>query len=102
MITLNTTFHVDDAIHLDFLVYMRESYIADALADKETCSVRLCKVHSHNVEEGHSYSLQFTFTNIDDLETWDQNKGKKLNEKLILQFDNKIAGFSTLLEEIEI
>ena len=102
MITLNTTFHVDDVIHLEFLTYMREVYIAAAIADEQVRNVRLCKVHSHKVEGGHSYSLQFTFNNIDDLENWDQNKGKELNEKLVLEFNSKIAGFSTLLEEIEI
>lgn len=102
MITLNTTFHVDDEIHLDFLAYIREEYIALALTDEEICSARLCRIHSHKVEEGHSYSLQLNFKDLDDLENWDKNKGKQLNAKLVLQFKNKIAGFSTLLEEIEI
>ena len=102
MITLNTTFHVEEAIDIDFLAYIKYTYISDALSDEFVRSGRLCKIHSHKIEEGHSYSVQFSFNNLDELEMWDKTNGKGHNEKLLLEFDNKIAGFSTLLEEIEL
>lgn len=102
MVTLNTTFHVEEDVHLSFLAYLKKTYISEAIADKQMSRARLCKVHSHTVEEGHTYSVQFSFNYLDELEKWDKTIGKKLNEKLLEQFDNKIAGFSTLLEEIDI
>ena len=102
MITLNTTFHVEDEIDIDFLAYIKHTYISDALSDDLVRSARLCKIHSHKIEEGHSYSVQFSFKNLDELEMWDKTQGKEHNEKLLLEFDNKIAGFSTLLEEIRL
>ncbi|MDD2474716.1 MAG: DUF4286 family protein [Dysgonamonadaceae bacterium] len=102
MISLNTTFHVEDEIHLDFLAYIKQTYIYNALLDEYVRSARLCKIHSHRKEEGHSYSVQFRFNNLDELEIWDKVEGKKHNEKLLLEFNNKIAGFSTLLEEIKL
>ena len=54
------------------------------------------------VEGGISYSVQFAFDNLDDLDNWDKNKGLKLNKDLVDKFQDKVAGFSTLLEEIEL
>ena len=100
MVTINTTFHVEDEINLDFIAYTKNIYIAEAMTDKLLTNARLCKIHSQEIPEGHSYSVQFSFISIDDLESWDKTKGKKLNEELVLHFKDKIAGFSTLLEEI--
>ncbi|HTN69422.1 MAG TPA: DUF4286 family protein [Dysgonamonadaceae bacterium] len=102
MVTLNTTFQVEEDVHLDFLAYLKHTYISEAKTDKLMSNARLCKVHAHIVEEGHSYSVQFTFESLDDLETWDQTMGKKLNEELLQRFTNRIMGFSTLLEEIDL
>ena len=102
MVTINTTFHVEDDINFDFVAYMKSTYIKEALNDKLLTNPRLCKIHSQEIPEGHSYSVQFSFKSIDDLESWDKTKGKKLNEELILHFEDKIAGFSTLLEEIDL
>lgn len=102
MVTLNTTFHVEEEVHLDFLAYLKQTYISEAKTEKLMSNARLCKVHSHTVEKGHSYSVQFTFNNLDDLESWDKTTGKKLNEELLQQFTDKISGFSTLLEEIDL
>lgn len=102
MVTINTTFHVEDEVNLDFINYMKNIYIAEAKKSKALLSARLSKVHSQEERQGHSYSVQFSFQTLSNLEEWDKNIGKKLNEKLVVQFVDKIAGFSTLLEEIEI
>lgn len=102
MIILNTTFHVDDDIHINFLSYMKNTYINKALKDQLVLNARLCKIHSHKVEEGHSYSVQFNFQSLEDLEEWDKTNGRHHNTLLLDHFKNKVAGFSTLLEEIEL
>lgn len=102
MVTINTTFHVEDKINLDFIAYMKNTYIAEAVTDKLLTNARLCKIHSQELPEGQSYSVQFSFDSLDDLDNWDKNKGIKLNEELVNHFQDKIVGFSTLLEEIEL
>ena len=102
MVTINTTFHVEDIIDNEFLAYIKNTYIRQAVADKLLIIARLCRIHSQEIEGGQSYSVQFTFNNLEDLENWDKTNGKKLNEELVLQFKDKIAGFSTLLEEIKL
>lgn len=102
MVTINTTFHVDEEIKRDFIDYMKNTYIAEALTDKKLTNARLCRIHAQKVEGGISYSIQFTFNTLDDLDRWDKSRGLKLNEELIKKFQDKVAGFSTLLEEIEL
>ena len=102
MITLNTTFHVEDEINDSFLDYMKETYFVNANQNNRIIQSRLSKIHSHRLDEGHSYSIQFSFKTLDELESWDKTKGRELNEELLKNFDNKITGFSTLLEEIEL
>ena len=102
MMTLNTTFHVEEEIHIAFISYMKDTYLSETKYDDKLCSARLCKIHSHHIDEGHSYSIQFTFNTLDELEKWDKTKGRELNEALLKNFEDKITGFSTLLEEIEI
>jgi hypothetical protein len=102
MVTINTTFHVEDIIDNEFQAYIKNTYIREAVADKLLIIARLCRIHSQEIEGGQSYSVQFTFNNLKDLENWDKTNGKKLNEELVLQFKDKIAGFSTLLEEIKL
>lgn len=102
MVTINTTFHVDEEIKQDFMDYMRSKYIAGAVIDKKLISARLFRIHAQKVEGGISYSVQFAFDNLNDLDNWDKNKGLKLNKDLVDKFQDKVAGFSTLLEEIEL
>ena len=102
MISLNTTFHVDEDIHLSFLEYMKQTYLFKAKNDEQLLNIRFLKVHSNRIEEGHSYSVLLSFNTLDELENWDKTQGKILNEDLLKNFVDKIAGFSTLLEEIEL
>ena len=102
MVTINTTFHVDEEIKHDFIDYMRSIYIAEAISDKNLCNAKLLRIHAQHVEKGISYSVQFSFNSLDHLDNWDKSKGLKLNEELIKKFQDKVAGFSTLLEEIEL
>ncbi len=102
MVTINTTFHVDEEVKHDFIDYMRNIYIEEAVTDKKLINARLYRIHAQKVEGGISYSVQFSFNNLDDLDNWDKNKGLKLNEALIKKFEHKVAGFSTLLEEIKL
>ena len=102
MVTINTTFHVEEIIDKEFIKYMKSTYLPEAMSNKLMINARLFRIHSQEIEGGQSYSVQFAFTNLDELENWDNNSGKKLNEELVQVFKDKIAGFSTLLEEIEL
>lgn len=100
MIIFNTTYHVDDEIHHDYLNFMRESFIPQALESGFLLDARLARIVSQHNEPGTSYSLQFRVKNNDTLDLWFNCYGKKLTNKLTERFGNKAVGFVTLLEEI--
>lgn len=102
MLIFNTTFHIDDDIHDACIQYLKSVYVAQALASGFLHSPRLTLIHAQHEEGGTSYSLQLMVKNKEVLDYWHQNIGQGLDEEMKRLFGNKIVGFSTLLEEIEL
>ncbi len=101
MIIYNTTYHVDDAIEARFVEYVRQVFIGKALQAEVLSQPRLARIVDHSGERGVSYSLQFNVADVDVLTTWLETHGEMLNEELFSQFGQQVAGFVTLLEEVE-
>lgn len=100
MLIYNTTFQVDDEIHDNFIIWIKESYIPQVMEHGTLKAPRICKVLSHR-EEGSSYSLQWEVESSGLLHRWHMEQGLKLNEELTKIFANKVIGFPTLMEVIE-
>jgi hypothetical protein len=100
MIIFNTTYHVDEVVHNEYLEYIREIFIPQAVESGFLFEPRLARIVPQHNEPGMSYSLQFRVKNNDTLDLWFQLSGNKLNRELVVRFGNKVAGFVTLLEEI--
>lgn len=102
MIVYNTTFHTDDANEERFLEWLKTVFIPKALENGILSDPRLTRVFNHNGDNGQSYSLQFRTETIDGLSQWYETTGNTLVETLGKQFGEAVAGFSTLLEEMEL
>lgn len=102
MFIYNTTFHVEDEILEDAIVFFKGTYIPQALASGELSEPRMALIHRQHEESGTSFSLQFNVEDVDSLNNWFQTDGRALHQKMTGQFSNKITGFNTLLEEIDL
>ncbi|MDR1743486.1 MAG: DUF4286 family protein [Dysgonamonadaceae bacterium] len=103
MMILNITFHIDDEIHANALDYLKTVYIPDATKSGKVTDARLCKIWSNGDEaDGHSYALQFSIADIDALEEWNAQTGRMLNMRLVERFSDKMVGFATLLQEMDL
>ncbi len=100
MLIYNTTFHAEEEIHNNFLIWIKEYYIPEINKNGSLKFPRICKILSHR-EEGVSYSLQWEVENSGLLHHWHLEQGVKLNEELIKIFKNKVVGFPTLMEVVE-
>lgn len=100
MLIYNTTFQVDDDIHDNFLIWMKECYIPEIEKYGTLRLPRLCRILSHR-EDGTSYSLQWQVENSTLLHRWHMEQGMKLNEELSKAFEGKVVGFPTLMEVVE-
>lgn len=100
MLIYNTTFHVEDSVHDNFLIWLKESYMPMVETFGLLKSPRLCKVLSHH-DEGTAYSMQWEVANSGELHRWHLAQGMALNEELTKIFGDKVTGFPTLMEVIE-
>lgn len=102
MIVYNTTFHIHREIQHECLDYLKNTYIPKAMESGFLFQPYLRRILNSGNEEGESYSIQFHAKNMDSLNYWLQKEGAALQQKLVEQFKEKIVGFSTLLEDIEL
>ncbi|NDW11287.1 DUF4286 family protein [Bacteroides sp. 214] len=100
MLIYNTTYHVDDEIHENFVIWLKEYYMQEVAKDAALHSPRLLKVLSHR-EEGTTYSLQWEVENSTVLHRWHSQNGAKYNDEMLRIFGSKVVGFPTLMEVIE-
>lgn len=103
MLVYNITFHVEDEVQADFLRFLKEEYVPQATQRGFVHSPLLHRVLPHVEEErGHSYAVQFRVKNADTLCFWMEQEGRALSRRLVERYGSKVAGFTTVLEEIDL
>lgn len=102
MIIFNTTYHLEHLVSGEALKFFKEVYIPEAVASGLFTNPSLSKVHAAHGESGVTYALHFKVKDIETLERWVDETGEDLKQKLLKKFGNQVAGFSTLLEEVEL
>lgn len=100
MIIYNTTFTVPGALHDEFINFIRDEYIPEALKNDIIGKPRLSRVYSNNEEEDYSYALEFQAASIEELEKWNLITGKKLYFLLMKRFRQNVLGFATVLKPV--
>jgi len=101
MIVYNTTFHIEDSILEECVSYLKRDYIPKAISSGFLFKPCFRKILHTLTEEGSSFSIQFHVKNAETLNHWLQTEGSILNKELTDRFGDRIAGFTTLLEELD-
>ena len=101
MIICNTTYHVDCSISGEFIDWIKEHYLPQALVGNIVSQPRLCRLMGHN-EGGVCLALQLQAPTLSILQQWNQKVGKLLHEELTGHFGDKVAGFTTFMEVIPV
>lgn len=96
----NTTYHVENNSLDDFLLFVKEFLITNVLEEKSFSNPRLLKIIGGEEDEGVSLAFQFDIKDLDSLNEWYENAGSDINEKMLSQFGQRVAGFSTLMETL--
>ena len=100
MIIYNTTFHIEKEAHIACVDYLKKEYIPQAGSSGFLLNPRLRRVLQNEENEGESYAVQFHVKNVDTLNFWLKREGMALQQTLVTKFGPKVAGFTTLLEEV--
>lgn len=102
MIVYNTTFHVHNDAAEQFLGWLRGDFVPTAMADGRLTDARIALVLNAEESDGRNYSVQFRAADVDVLQAWYVEVGRGLVERMARQFGHQAAGFSTLLEEVDL
>ena len=103
MIVYNTTFHIEKTVWDACLAYLRQHYIPGALKSGELLNpcLRRVMLAEEAEENGVNVSVQFEVKDLDTLNVWLQREGNRLHKDLVSRFGYQVAGFSTLLEDLD-
>ena len=101
MIVLNTTFHVEEDIHEEFVAYMFQQFIPMSTKSGLLTSPRFSRVFGREDEPGHSFAMEFLVSDPEVLERWNREESGGVYTPLLERFKEKVAGFSTVMQTIE-
>lgn len=102
MFIYNSTFHCDITCHIEFVNWIRQEYIPRALTHKGLTEPRLARIFGEDDLSGRNISIQFKTPDLETLSDWYNKCGVDILRDLEKKFGNKVAGFSTIMEELDI
>ena len=102
MIVFNTTFHIDRDILSESLAFLKSDYIPKVLAGRRLTNPSMRRILHDNQEEGESLAIQFHVENMDVLQRWLEEEGIAIKSELVARFQQRMIGFSTIMEELDI
>ena len=97
MYIYNVTINIDNAAHDEWLKWMLEIHIPEVMKTGCFIDSRMLKVLNVD-DEGSTYSVQYTFLNMSDMEEYKQKHAQNLQKQTMDKFKDKFVAFRTLLE----
>lgn len=101
MIIYNVTINVDESVEAEWLAWMRKTHIPEVMNTGKFISCRLSKLTSHKEEGSRNYSAQYTCHSKKELQEYQENHAKELQQKSMERFADKMLAFRTELDIIE-
>ena len=94
----NVTINIDDSVHDDWLVWMKETHIPDMLATGKFIAAKMRKILVDEDMGGTSYSIQYSVKNRQTLEKYYAEDAKRLRKDAVKRFPDKFVAFRTEME----
>jgi len=100
MFIYNVTVNIADEAQNEWLKWMKEIHIPDVMKTGCFIDSQILKV-LYVEDEGHTYSIQYKFLEMVDIEKYQKEFAPKLQEEHKKKFDGKYAAFRTLLQIVD-
>lgn len=97
MYIYNVTVSIDKELAEEWLNWMKTVHIPDVLSTGHFTENKICKV-LHVNDDGETYSIQYTFNSMEDIEAYQKNHAPRLQAEHSKRYEGKYAAFRTLLE----
>ncbi len=101
MYIYNVTINVEEAVHDQWMAWMREIHMPEMLSLGKFSQARMCKVLVEEEMGGITYSVQYTVKDKASLERYYLEDAEKMRQDGIKRFGNNFVAFRTELEIIE-
>jgi ABC-type microcin C transport system permease subunit YejB len=100
MLLYNVTFGIDKAIETEWILWMKENYLAAVMGTGLFTDYKMYKVLTQDDEVSVSYSVQCFAWNIEAVLKYLHEFAPQLTELHREKFKDKHVAFNTLLEEV--
>lgn len=97
MYIYNVTVSIDKTLAEEWLNWMKTVHIPDVLNTGHFIENKICRVLNVD-DEGATYSVQYTFNEMADIEEYQKNHAKRLQDEHSKRYEGKYAAFRTLLQ----
>ena len=100
MIIYNVTVNVEEAIHEDWLQWMKAVHIPDVMSKGIFIENKMFKVLADEGTGSHTYAIQYLCNDMKDYENYRDNFAPALQEDVKKRYQENFVAFRTLLEVI--
>ncbi|MBX3165338.1 MAG: DUF4286 family protein [Bacteroidetes bacterium] len=100
MFIYNVTVNISDEVHHEWLKYMKEKHIPDVIKTGCFIDSQILKL-LYVEDEGHTYSIQYKFLEMADMEKYQQQFANALQTEHKNKFGNAYTAFRTLLQMVD-
>lgn len=100
MFIYNVTVNIDESVHDEWLQWMKSNHIPDVMNSGCFVENKIVRV-LHVNDTGHTYSFQYTFKEMKDIEKYQKDFAPGLQADVKQKYGDKFTAFRTLLEIIE-
>jgi Domain of unknown function (DUF4286) len=100
MIIYNVTINVDESVHNEWLIWIK-NHIPQVLATGKFTEAKLTKVLVEEELGGATYSVQYRAKSREDLDNYYKFDADKLRNEGLVKFADKMLAFRTELEIVD-
>ena len=100
MIIYNVTVCIDEAIHEEWLQWMKEDHIPKVMATNKFLEYKICKL-LYAEQSDPTFAIQYTCESEDVLNDYQKNFAPQLQKEHTEKYEGRFAAFRTLLEVVE-
>jgi hypothetical protein len=96
----NVTVNISDDAHQEWLSWMKAIHMPDVMRTGCFVDSQMLKL-LYVEDEGHTYSIQYRFLDMNDIERYQKNFAPALQAEYKEKFGNKYTAFRTLLQVMD-
>lgn len=100
MIVYNVTVNIDNSVHQEWLIWMKQVHIPEVMKTGFFSENRMLKLIGDEDSGGHTYAIQYTCGSMNEYNSYKEKFAPTLQKVHADKYKDKFVAFRTLLEVI--